>query len=55
MGFSIEDVVETGVDYLQLGFGTGLGLFAEALPVLLAVAVIYVVYKIARWGWHRAV
>lgn len=55
MGFDISEVITTGVGFLKLGFGTGLALFSEALPVLLAVVVIYLVYRIAKWGWHKAV
>lgn len=53
IGFPISDVVDTGVGFLGLVFGTGLAYFTELLPVVLAVVGIYLVYRIAKMGWGK--
>jgi len=53
IGFGMDDVVSTGVGYLGLAFGTGLAFFTQVLPVLLVVTIIYAVYRIAKYGWHK--
>ena len=52
IGFPMTDVVDKGVEFLKLAFGTGLGFFTAVWPLLLVIGIIYLVYRIARMGWH---
>lgn len=54
-GFGIGSVIDTGVSFLKLGVGTGLAYFTAILPVLLGIALVYGVYRIAKLGWAHLV
>lgn len=53
IGFSIGEFINKGVEFLKLTAGTVLAYFQATYPVLLTVAGLYLIYKLARWGWAR--